>query len=131
MTGGAEHYRALIRWLATSDAELKLVIAGNHDIDLDAGYYRGLHGARTGGLGGKGGKERERLERERERKEGVEREVREAREVWTSPEAVGAGIVYLEEGVREFGLRSGARFTVGCCSSRPIYLSYPLYHLPY
>ncbi|KAG7008302.1 hypothetical protein G7Y79_00006g019220 [Physcia stellaris] len=107
MTGGAEHYRALIRWLATSDAELKIVIAGNHDVDLDEGWERGK------GIEGKDG--------ERERKEGVEREIREAREVWTSEEAVEAGIVYLEEGVREFGLRSGARFTIYTSPYQPEY----------
>lgn len=128
MNGGADNYRAIIRWLATSDAELKIVIAGNHDIDLDGGYYRGLHTARRGG--GKEGEERERREgMEREREERMEREMREAREVWTSPEAVEAGIVYLEEGVREFGLRSGAGFTVSRFSSS--YLRYPLSHFRY
>ena len=111
MNGGASHYRDIIRWLATSDAELKLVIAGNHDVDLDEGYYRALHRSRGS-----------RAEREaKEKREKVEKEIRDAREVWTSPEATEAGIVYLEEGVREFYLSSGAWFRVGPS---------PPFHLP-
>lgn len=96
MSGGASNYREIIKWLATSDAELKLVIAGNHDIDLDADYYRA-----TGMWAGT-----------KEKMEKVEKEIREAREVWTGAEAAEAGVVYLEEGVREFYLSNGAWFTV-------------------
>jgi predicted phosphodiesterase len=35
MTGGISDYKKSIRMLASIDAELKLVIAGNHDRDLD------------------------------------------------------------------------------------------------
>jgi Calcineurin-like phosphoesterase len=69
------------------DAELKIVIAGNHDITLDEDYY-----AQT-------------------RRPGREN-LAEIRELWTGPEARQAGIVYMDEGVQTFSLRNGARFTV-------------------
>jgi len=37
--GGLENYRRSMEGLASIKAELKLVIAGNHDIDLDREYY--------------------------------------------------------------------------------------------
>ena len=78
--------------LKAADAELKIVIAGNHDITLDEEYYaRGGHMHRYGG--------------------GME-DLKKVRELWTGERAVEAGIVYLEEGVRSFALRNGARLTV-------------------
>lgn len=91
MIGGASNYRKIVQWLKTSDAELKLVIAGNHDIDLDAPYYRKHSG---------------------EEPQEAERQIQEAKEVWMGEEAQKAGIVYLEEGVRTFELSNGGKFTV-------------------
>ena len=89
--GGSKHYNEIIRWLSTSSAELKLVIAGNHDIDLDADYYRqNSHVAAAA----------------------TEQAIQKARAVWDSEDARQAGIIYLEEGVQTFTLRSGATFTV-------------------
>lgn len=82
--------------LKKASAELKLVISGNHDITLHEEFYvRGTgkdkHGRRGRGL----------------------EDVQKIREMWTGEEARRAGIVYLEEGVRTFELKSGAKFTVG------------------
>ena len=90
MDGGDDNYRHTIAWLATSDAELKIVIAGNHDIDLDAPYYKAHY----------------------DPPQRAERDIQLARDAWTSKQARNAGIVYLEEGLQQFQLRNGALFTV-------------------
>lgn len=76
----------------TTQAELKLVIAGNHDISLDHEYYALKGAARHGSA---------RLE-----------DVAQIRDLYTNEEARAAGIVYMEEEVRTFELKNGARFTV-------------------
>ncbi|KAI9792369.1 MAG: hypothetical protein M1833_001101 [Piccolia ochrophora] len=86
--------------LKAARAELKLVIAGNHDITLDRDYYR-----RYGGL--RHGSEREDLVA--------------VRELWTGRSARDAGIVYLEEGVNTFTLKSGATFTIYTSPYQPEY----------
>lgn len=82
--------------LASAPAELKLVIAGNHDIPLDSEYYYSqdgsLHRARLD-------------ENPAERPDAI-------KSLYTSPEAKAAGIVYLEEGIQTFELSTGAKFTV-------------------
>jgi 3',5'-cyclic AMP phosphodiesterase CpdA len=90
MGGQLSEYARMISFLAAAPAELKLVIAGNHDITLDAEYYE------KGWQRGRGGKE----------------DVAEAKKMWTGEAAKAAGIVYLEEGTRTFRLRNGANFTV-------------------
>lgn len=65
------------------DAELKLVIAGNHDLDLDPQY--GIE-------------------------EGEEEECAEALALMTGPLAKQAGVTYLEEGTHSFTLPTGATF---------------------
>jgi predicted phosphodiesterase len=69
------------------NAELKVVIAGNHDLTLDEEFWDEFTSE-------------ERLNCEK------------AKELWTGEEARNAGIVYLEEGMRTFRLKSGAVFTV-------------------
>lgn len=81
--------------LREASAELKLIIPGNHDITLHEDFYvRGTGKDKHVGRG-----------------RGLE-DVQKIREMWTGEEARRAGIVYLEEGVRTFELKSGARFTV-------------------
>lgn len=91
MIGGASNYRRIVQWLGDAHAELKIVIAGNHDIDLDAAYYM-MNSGQPDDL--------------------AEQEIEDAKAVWTSREAQEAGIVYLEEGLRTFRLKNGAKFTV-------------------
>ncbi|KAL2822853.1 hypothetical protein BJX63DRAFT_417291 [Aspergillus granulosus] len=85
---GLRHEHTLIlSSLASHPAELKIVIAGNHDITLDEEYY-------TRGSG--------KLE-----------DPRAIKSLYTSDEARRAGIIYMEEEIRTFVLPStGARFTV-------------------
>jgi len=95
MAGRLAEYETMLQVLKSADAELKIVIAGNHDITLDEEYYGEFGEVRHGG-----------------RREDLER----VRELWCGEEARRVGVVYLEEGVRTFVLRSGARFTVCVCT---------------
>lgn len=104
-SGRIEQYRRTLDVIKASDAELKLVIAGNHDLTLDEAYTTHQY-----------------VEDEHQRHEVRTREMRvldEARGLWTGQAAREAGVVYLEEGLRKFTLRNGTQFTVSfhfyCC----------------
>lgn len=88
--GTLDEYEKALAMLASADAELKLVIAGNHDTSLDATYWQ-----------------RKALELRRDPKD-HERAIA----MWTGEEARAAGVTYLEEGVHEFVLQSGAKLRV-------------------
>ncbi len=92
LKGYREEYGETIDLLASHPAELKLVIAGNHDLTLDEAYVLGPHGSRHA---------RHSLE-----------DCRAVMEMWCSPESKERGIRYLEEGAYSFTLRNGASFTV-------------------
>lgn len=93
--GHIAEYEAILDFLKQAPAELKLVIAGNHDITLHKDLY---------------------LERLKNKHRNIPVDVDAVRELWTGEEAVAAGIVYLEEGVRTFRLSSGAKFSVSAQS---------------
>ena len=95
MTGRITEYEGMLEALKEADAQLKIVIAGNHDITHDEDYYK-YFGVRL-------------------HRHGLE-DLEKVRELWTGDEARKAGIVYLEEGVRTFTLKNGARFTVSVIS---------------
>ena len=92
MVGYLEEYKKMMESLVMADAELKIVIAGNHDITLHDRYYMrdGLNIFHTG----------------------VSEDLTAIKELWLGKAAKEAGIVYLEEGTRTFELSNGARFTV-------------------
>lgn len=98
MIGHLHEYEKTLDMLASIDAELKLVIAGNHDISLDEKYY-----ARKG----------QSMHRLREPDTALPAR---AREMWTGERAKVAGVTYLEEGVHSFLLANGAKLRV-CPSS--------------
>jgi len=79
--------------LEDCDAELKLVIAGNHDISLDEEYYQ-----------------REGMRMHRHTFD--PKMPKQAKEMWTGEEARKAGVTYLEEGSHTFILKSGAKLRV-------------------
>lgn len=83
MTGRIDEYRVTLDTLKAADAELKIVIGGNHDLTLDANYWRN-----------------------------TKAEVEKAKELWMGEEARAAGVVYLEEGLNKFELKNGATFKV-------------------
>ncbi|KAL1982619.1 hypothetical protein VTN96DRAFT_1054 [Rasamsonia emersonii] len=92
-------HEAMVAMLKEAEAELKIVIAGNHDITLDAEYY-----ARMG--------------RTRHRTGPLE-DPAEIRELWVGEDARKAGIVYMDEGVRTFTLSNGAQFTLYASPYQP------------
>ena len=81
----------MLDFLKQAKAELKLVIAGNHDITLHEELY---------------------LKRLKNKHNNVPEDMGKIREMWMGEEARRYGIVYLEEGTRMFELGNGARFTV-------------------
>jgi hypothetical protein len=95
--GGVSAYEGVLRMLGNIEAELKLVIAGNHDLDLDSEYWTWRHNPGNPAY-------------ENDKK---------AKSVMTGPLALEAGVTYLEEGLHTFTLRSGARFTVYASPYQP------------
>ncbi|OKL59659.1 hypothetical protein UA08_05381 [Talaromyces atroroseus] len=92
-TGRQAEHEVIVDMLRRDvDAELKLVIAGNHDLTHDKEYYARKGLMRHGSA---------RLE-----------DPDANRALYTDESARNAGIVYMEEEVRTFSLKNGARFTV-------------------
>ncbi|KAK2756226.1 hypothetical protein FQN54_005634 [Arachnomyces sp. PD_36] len=91
----AEHEKTL-KMLKDADAELKIVIAGNHDLTLDKDYYSQFRSNAPGP---------EHLDK--------------IRDMYCGEEAQKHGIVYLEEGLRTFQLKNGAKFTVYASQYQP------------
>lgn len=89
MVGGVPEYKRVLEMLKEIPAELKLVIAGNHDLDLDGEWWRS-HPEKA--------------------KNPAQHEA--AVEVMKGPQAIEDGVTYLEEGIHSFTLQNGARFTV-------------------
>jgi predicted MPP superfamily phosphohydrolase len=87
--GEVESLRESVKMLGTIEAELKLVIAGNHDIFLDA---------------------TPRVENMSDEEYAKYHEA--ALEIMTGPSAKEAGITYLQEGTYTFTLSNGATFRV-------------------
>ena len=90
--------------VSSAPAPLKLVIPGNHDLQLDAPYWvsrRVPAGMKHGTLEDK--------EASREKRQ---RETEKVRELWTGNGAREKGIEYLEEGQHVFQLANGAEIKV-------------------
>ncbi|KAK7966849.1 uncharacterized protein PG986_001126 [Apiospora aurea] len=94
MAGGLSNYRSAMSSLPQIDAELKLVIAGNHDLELDSSWWLAN------------------LDEDDDPDE-----PRKALEVRRSGR--DRGIHYLEEGVHRFTLQSGAVFSVYASAYTP------------
>ena len=94
--GHLSEYQPMLDMLKAAPAELKLVIPGNHDITMHQEFYvKGTGKNKHVGW-----------------HDGEMEDVEKIREMWTGQEARNSGIVYLEEGISIFELKSGARFTV-------------------
>ncbi|KAF2773020.1 MFS general substrate transporter [Teratosphaeria nubilosa] len=87
--GGTSAYKKALRLLGHFDADLKIVIADNHDISLDGEYWRSH------------------LEEDDEPEEHDE-----AVAIMTGPLAKAAKVTYLTEGRYEFTLPSGKHFSI-------------------
>ena len=87
--GGSSSFKKALKMLGAIDAELKLVMAGNHDLDLDKRYWT------------------------RHLDEGDEPEDHDrAVNVMRGELAAQAGVTYLNEGTHTFTLRNGANFVI-------------------
>lgn len=98
MVGRKVEHRKMLDMLKDADAEVKIVIAGNHDITLDEEYYTQFGYTRHRWSGGS-------------ETRGIESPA-EIKQMYTGEEARDAGIIYLEEGLKTFRLKNGAQFTV-------------------
>lgn len=94
MVGHLNEYEKTLDMLKGIDADLKLVIAGNHDITLDEVYYK-------------------RKGQDMHRRNGYDENLpTKAREMWQGERAKRAGVTYLEEGTHTFTLKNGAKLRV-------------------
>ncbi|KAK6542032.1 hypothetical protein TWF694_007803 [Orbilia ellipsospora] len=91
--GSLHALKKQIAWITDVPAELKIIIAGNHDCKLDTKYWVS---------------QAEDSDDEKERAE----ESQSCRDYLLSPDMKRAGIYYLEDEIKEFSLRNGAKFTV-------------------
>ncbi|KAF1990404.1 Metallo-dependent phosphatase [Aulographum hederae CBS 113979] len=87
--GGLSNYKSAISMMKNADAELKLVIPGNHDLSLDATWWSNN------------------LIDDDDPEESTK-----ALELFRSQECRDAGIYYLEEGTHTFTLKSSATFKI-------------------
>ncbi|CZT21848.1 related to metallophosphoesterase domain-containing protein 2 [Ramularia collo-cygni] len=94
--GGLSSYKKALRMLGDFDAELRLVIAGNHDLSLDGTYWSSHLG---------------------EDDDPAEHE--KAMETMTGPLAHAAGVTYLQEGLHSFTLKSGSSFKIFASPYQP------------
>lgn len=123
-------HEAMISMLADADAELKLVIAGNHDITLDEEYFTTFGYTRH--------QRPEQLGEEsillsddnlqttlrtsttkKANPDSLKAYVRSIKSLWTSESARKAGIIYLEEGIHSFTLSTGVKFTLYASPYQP------------
>ncbi|KAF3916183.1 hypothetical protein AA313_de0206306 [Arthrobotrys entomopaga] len=91
--GSLHALKKQIAWISKVPADLKIIIAGNHDCKLDTHYWVS---------------QAEDSDDEAERAE----ESKSCREYLTSKEVESEGIYYLEDEIREFILPNGAKYTV-------------------
>ncbi|KAI9371527.1 Metallo-dependent phosphatase-like protein [Aspergillus egyptiacus] len=113
--------------LTAHPAELKIVIAGNHDITLDEEYYTSVGWRRHRFRRDDGKDHLVSLPRtstqdiaEAGTGTGYLEDPAEIKALYTSPEAIAAGIRYLDEGVQTFTVPStGARFRVYASAYTP------------
>lgn len=96
--GGLSMYKKALKMLGSIDAELKLVIAGNHDLSLDGEYWQ-TH-LYEGGEDDDPEDDDDPLEHSH------------AMNIMKGPLAAEARVTYLEEGVHAFTLTNGARFSL-------------------
>lgn len=93
--GGVSSFKKALKMLGSIDAELKLVIPGNHDLELDKEYWN----AQIDYDGNPEDPEDHHL----------------SVKVMTGQLAASAGVTYLNEGTHSFTLSSGATFSI--CTS--------------
>ncbi|KAI1955009.1 hypothetical protein LOZ12_000890 [Ophidiomyces ophidiicola] len=103
MSGMENEHEVMVDMLKQADAELKIVIAGNHDTSLDEAYYNAV------------GRERHLSRRSQVA------DLARIRALYCGDEAKRHGICYVEEGLRTFSLRNGAQFTIYTTPYQPAF----------
>ena len=106
MNGRFDQHARAVELIKSHDAELKIVIPGNHDLTLDRHYYRQeplLHTQYPGN----------------EYDHYDDAMLDKIEELYTGEEAQAAGVVYMVEGFRTFSLKNGAKFTVYASAYQP------------
>jgi len=88
--GEVPSFKKALKMLRSIDAELKLVIAGNHDLELDRTYWEAHH----------------------EDYKGKPEDHHQAVRTMTGSPAAEAGVTYLNEGTHSFVLKSGAALRI-------------------
>lgn len=107
MIGGLSNYRKAIKDLAACNAELKLVIPGNHDVSLDPTWWA------------------KNLDVE---DDDDPEEPQKALALFT--EAKSAGVILLHEGLHRFSLRDGRSFTIYASPYTPEFNGYAFAYDP-
>ncbi|KAF3920503.1 hypothetical protein ABW20_dc0107927 [Dactylellina cionopaga] len=101
-SGSLPSLKRAISWIESIHADVKIIIAGNHDCRLDTNYWVSkANKTANDNSDDDGDQELEYL-----------RESKRSRDFITSEELKRRGIYYLEDEVREFHLSNGAKFTV-------------------
>ncbi|KAJ5861046.1 uncharacterized protein N7529_008356 [Penicillium soppii] len=123
-------HETMIAMLQDADAELKLVIAGNHDITLDEqyfttfGYTRHLRPEHLGAesillTDDSTQADLRQSKTKTPNADQLRSYARSIKDLWTCDAARNAGIIYLEEGMHSFTLSTGATFTVYASPYQP------------
>ena len=90
--GGISSFKRALKMLGNIDAELKLVIPGNHDFELDKAFWT--------------------AQRDEEGNPGDPGDHDLAVKTMTGSLAAEAGVTFLTEGIRSFALTTGAKFLI-------------------
>lgn len=90
--GTIEQHKKALQLLQNVDAELKIVIPGNHDMTLHRDYCHGDPNSWCPSY--------------------TDEELDHIEQMYTNADAQARGIVYLVEGTRSFTLKNGVKFTV-------------------
>lgn len=131
--GYRTEHETMIKMLRDATAELKLVIAGNHDITLDETYFTS-YGHKRHGRPEHLGIESIILSDDQihystnPSEEQLRSYVRSIKDLWTCDAARNAGIIYLEEGIHSFTLSTGATFTVYASPYTPEFYRWAFAH---
>lgn len=104
--GGISELKRAVRMLVNIDAELKLVIARNHDLSLDAEYSKSHPGVVD------------------------QKEHKDAMDVMNGTLAKENGVTYLEEGMHTFTLKSGASFKIYVSPYQPEFCDWAFPYKP-
>ena len=109
--GGISSFKRALQMLSSIPAELKLVIPGNHDLELDQTFWASQHD-----------------------EEGNPQDLEDhelAIKTMTGPLAAEAGVTFLTEGTRSFTLKIGAKFSIYVSPYTPAFSDWAFAYSPH